>query len=117
LIVCSKKGQEEESDEEYDPRGGKKHPKESRAKASSVSLAEQGRGELHTLQEDHNYLLSSPLDDAFQDGAGIGPSSSQLDGFRFSDDFLEGMDLGGDIGDELARALGDGWGVSPKADM
>lgn len=81
-------------------------------KASSVSQTEQGRADLHTLQEDHGYLLSSSLDDAFQDAGGIGPSSSQFGGFRFDDNFLEGVDLGEELGEELARELGEGWGAS-----
>ena len=86
-------------------------------KASSISAVERGQAQLHTLQEDYGYLLSSSIDDAFHDIVGVGPSSSQFGGFRFDDDYLEGVELGDDIGDELARELGDGWMRSPKQDM
>lgn len=103
-----------ESDDEYDPSGSKKSKKKPKSKGSPISLAEQGRADLHKLQEDHSYLLSSSLHEAFQDAGGVGPSSSQFGGgFQFDDNFLEGVDLGGDIGDELARELGEGWGASP----
>ena len=83
---------------------------------SSVTLGEQARADLHTLQEDHGYLLSSSLDDAFQDVGGVGPSSSQFGGFRFDDNFLEGVDLGEELGEELARELGESWGPSATPD-
>ena len=89
------------------------HPR----KPSSISAVEHGRGDLHTLQEDHGHLLSSSLDAAFQDMGGMVPSSSQFGGFALDDNFFEAVDLGGDIGDELARELGEGWSISQKQDM
>jgi meiotic recombination protein REC8 len=29
----------------------------------------------------------------------------------------DGLDVGGNIGDELARELGEGWGASPTKEM
>lgn len=112
--ICSRSLVEEESDEEYNPSGAGKQARKGRKKASSISLAEQGRAELHTLQEDHGYLLSSSLDDAFQDFGGIGPSSSQFGGFRFDDNFLEGVDLGEELGAEFAWELGEDRVASPS---
>lgn len=51
------------------------------------------------------------------------PSSSQFDGtfgFGLDDNFFgvsDGLDVGGGIGDELARELGEGWGASPTREM
>lgn len=51
------------------------------------------------------------------------PSSSQIDagfGYGFDDNFFgmsDGLELGGDIGDELARELGEGWGAAPNMPM
>lgn len=78
-----------------------------------MTLGEQGRADPHTLQEDHGYLLSSSLDDVFQDAGGVGPSSSQFGGFRLDDDFLEGVDLGEELGEELARELAAVWSGTP----
>jgi hypothetical protein len=48
-------------------------------------------------------------------------SSSQLGGFGFDDNIFGGddLDMGGGIGDELARELGEGWGapLSVNGDM
>ena len=41
-------------------------------------------------------------------------SSSQFEGgFDFGEDVFGAMDAIGEIGDELARELGEGWGGSP----
>lgn len=93
----------------------KKNKKKGRAKASSVSLAEQARADAHTLQEHNNFMIPSSIGDSFSAAGfgGLGPSSSQAGGaFGLDDDFLEGLDLGGDIEEELAKELGEGWGVS-----
>jgi meiotic recombination protein REC8, fungi type len=72
------------------------------------------RGDTHTLKENHDLILSASFDNSFKNEGfgGIAPSSSQFGGFGFDDDFLGGLDnVGvGDIGDELAQELGEGWG-------
>ena len=71
---------------------------------------------MHTLDEHHDHLLSQSFDASFS-GAGFdGALSAQMEtGFQFSDDVFGmhgGMGLGdGDIGDELAKELGEGWGA------
>lgn len=75
------------------------------------------------LNESHDHLLSGSFDLTFTRDGGLLPSSSQFDegfGFAFDDNFFsasDGLDLGGEIGDELARELGEGWGASPRKDM
>ncbi|TCD71548.1 hypothetical protein EIP91_008929 [Steccherinum ochraceum] len=104
------KGDESESDEEYDPVT-KKKKKKGKRKDTSLSQVGAGRGNLHTLDENYEYLLSGSFDVSFDaTGLGmVGTSSSQA-GFAFEDDFLGAMDVGNDIGDELARELGADWG-------
>lgn len=102
---------EDQSDGEFDPRN--RPSKKRRTKEPSVSAVDNARGDLHTLKENHDFVLSASFDVSFQDdvGGGIAPSSSQIGGFRFDDNFLGGVDIGGDIGDELAKELGPGWGA------
>ena len=72
------------------------------------------RGDTHTLKENHDLILSASVDNSFRNEGfgGIAPSSSQFGGgFGFDDDFLAGLDGGADIGDELAKELGEGWGA------
>ncbi|TFY62923.1 hypothetical protein EVJ58_g3563 [Rhodofomes roseus] len=67
------------------------------------------------LDEHHEHLLSQSFDASFS-GTGFGapmPASQMEGGLAFSDDVFglhDGTDLG-DIGDELARELGEGWGA------
>ncbi|KAI0094873.1 Rec8 like protein-domain-containing protein [Irpex rosettiformis] len=107
--------EENDTNDDEDEFGVKKKgKKKSRAKASSISQVEHARADLHTLQEHTDFLLSSSFDASFGiDGfGGLIPSSSQLGGYMgFEDNFLEGLDIGDDIGAELAKELGDGWGM------
>lgn len=101
-----------ESDEEYDPSAKRK-----RKKASDAPLSQLGpaRGNVHTLDENYDHLLSMALDASFNEsGLGIAGTSSSQAGFGFEDDFFGGIDTINDIGDELARELGDGWGALPE---
>jgi meiotic recombination protein REC8 len=68
------------------------------------------------LNEDLSHLLSFEASFS-QDNLGAGdPFSSQGgDAFGFEDTFLgegHGLDLTLDIGEELARELGEGWGAN-----
>ena len=71
------------------------------------------------MEEDHKYLLAAAFEGSLsgsgQSGAGFEASSSVADGgFAFDDDVFalpEGPGIA-DIGDELARELGEGWGES-----
>ncbi|KZT02692.1 uncharacterized protein LAESUDRAFT_661292 [Laetiporus sulphureus 93-53] len=111
---------EEVSDDEYDPSGKKSKQKNKAKQRPPSSLVEVPRANLHTLNENHEHLLSGSIDGSLSvAGFGaVGPSSSQMGGgFGFNDDLFvlpEGMDLGAEIGDELARELGEGWGGSPQ---
>ena len=74
---------------------------------------------MHTLNENHAHLLSASFDTSLNGNLAI-PSSSQFDagfGFAFDDNFFgmsDGLDIGGEIGDELARELGEGWAAAPS---
>lgn len=79
---------------------------------------EHGRG-LHTLEEHHSHLLADSFGGSIGGSAlgGAGPSSSQFDmgfGLGFDDNVFALPEGAGDadIGDELARELGEGWGGS-----
>lgn len=87
----------------------KKGKRKGRNKASSISQAEQPRAGLHTLNEHNDFLLPDSFDVSGLDG--VLPSSSQAGGFGFDDNFLEGLDIDADLGAELAKELGEGWGV------
>ena len=72
---------------------------------------------MHTLDENHAHLLSASFDASLNQSSNLAvPSSSQFDagfGYVFDDNFFgmsDGLDFGGEIGDELARELGEGWG-------
>ena len=107
---------EEEDDDEYNPKS-KKAKSKSKEKDVPSAAGEQARA-LHTLDENHNRLmfgaLNSSITGSIQGVGGPEPSSSMMDGgFGFDDVFAFPADAGGaDIGDELARELGEGWGAS-----
>ena len=74
---------------------------------------------MHTLNENHAHLLSASFDTSLNQSGNLAvPSPSQFDtefGYAFDDNFFgmsDGLDLGGEIGDELARELGEGWGAA-----
>lgn len=81
--------------------------------------SENPRANAHTLNEDLSHLLSGSFDASFSQDPHSGfadPFSSQGDVFGFNDNLLgapHDLDLTiGDIGDELARELGEGWGMN-----
>ena len=106
------------SDDEFDPQSKKPKSKGKQKQngAPSSIIPEHARA-LHTLEEDHKYLLAAAFEGSVsgscQGGVGFEPSSSVIDGgFAFDDDVFAlpaGADVA-DIGDELARELGEGWG-------
>ncbi|KAI0724582.1 hypothetical protein C8T65DRAFT_704409 [Cerioporus squamosus] len=120
IFVVHADEDEDGSDDEFNPRSQKSKSK--RKQRQSVpplsATAEHGRA-LHTLDEPHSQLLAAAFDGSMsasvQGGAGFAASSSQVDGgFGFDDNLFalpEGAG-GADIGDELARELGEGWGAA-----
>ncbi|KAI0068210.1 hypothetical protein BV25DRAFT_1911222 [Artomyces pyxidatus] len=104
------------SDDEYGKR-----KKKGRDGKRAPSLLETARANLHTLNENLEQMLSGSFEASFLGSAAGGQdslSSQPGDGFGFGafDDnpFVADDDLGlGDIGDELARELGEGWGSAP----
>ncbi|KAI0275079.1 Rec8 like protein-domain-containing protein [Gloeopeniophorella convolvens] len=98
------------SDDEYGKP--KKRPKARDAK--TLPPAEAGRKATYTLDESLEHMLSGSFDVSFlsaHHGEQALLASSQInDDFGFGDG--EGFDLG-DIGDELAKELGDGWTSAP----
>ncbi|KAH7930949.1 hypothetical protein BV22DRAFT_1101346 [Leucogyrophana mollusca] len=106
-----------DSDGEYDPKSKKKKAK---GQKLSAPAAENIRANTHTLNENHEYILASSFDASFGGGGANNPSSSQVEGFGFDDNFFgvfDGLDLGEGIGDELARELGEGWDNLPPSSL
>ena len=72
---------------------------------------------MYTLREHHDHLFSNSFDLSFNTNAGMDPSSSQVGGsFALDDIFLsasDGLDVGEGLGDDLAKELGEGWGIYP----
>ncbi|OCH96110.1 hypothetical protein OBBRIDRAFT_718943 [Obba rivulosa] len=118
FIVRYVSGRQDESDEEFDPKA-KKTKQKGKGKERPSSVVEDPRANRYTLDEHHNLLLSGSFEAPFNATGfgGVAPSSSQFDGgFGFDDNLFDpaAMDLG-DIGDDLAKELGEGWGGSPGA--
>ncbi|EPT04358.1 hypothetical protein FOMPIDRAFT_1058151 [Fomitopsis schrenkii] len=120
IIVAGREGsdgEEDDDDDEFNPSAKKSKGKQKAREKPPSFLSENIRANLHTLDEHHDHLLSQSFDASFS-GTGFGAplSASQMEaGFQFSDDVFgmqDGMDLGaGDLGDELAKELGEGWAV------
>ncbi|KAG7450531.1 uncharacterized protein BT62DRAFT_520092 [Guyanagaster necrorhizus] len=112
--------EEDIPDAEYNPNGKPLKPKSKPSKPSSAAIPEDVRAELCTLKENYDHLLSTSFDLSFNGNApGLSqdPSSSQVDGGFMNDPFFsDGADLGGLLGDELAKELGEGWGATPMAE-
>ncbi|RPD62913.1 hypothetical protein L227DRAFT_497993 [Lentinus tigrinus ALCF2SS1-6] len=119
IFVVYAEQDQEGSDDDFNPRSQK--PKSKGKQRQSVpplsATAEHGRA-LHTLDEHHNHLLAAAFDGSLtasvQGGPGFAASSSQVEGFGFDDNLFELPEGAGgpDIGDELARELGEGWGAA-----
>jgi hypothetical protein len=113
----AKQGDEEDVDD-FQPKS-KKAKGKGKGKPKPIPLAENLRADLHTLNENHEHLLSASFDVSLNGNDVFRPSSSQFEGgfgFGLDDNFFgasDGLDVGGGIGDELARELGEGWGASP----
>ncbi|KAI0052884.1 hypothetical protein FA95DRAFT_1553180 [Auriscalpium vulgare] len=106
------------SDDEYG-RPKKRKAKDTKKRAPSV--LETARANMHTLNENLEQLLSGSFEASFMDNSGVGDESfiSQPgEGFGFGDfgdnPFVADGELGlGDLADELAQELGEGWGSAP----
>ncbi|RDB28700.1 hypothetical protein Hypma_015537 [Hypsizygus marmoreus] len=113
LNIGDKSTRQEESDDEFNPKTQGRQ--KGRATDQPPPHTEAARGELHTLTEHHDHLLSTSFDISFHASHGDpGPSSSQAEAnFGFDDPFFthsDGLDIGG-LADELAKELG--WAESP----
>ncbi|EJD04134.1 uncharacterized protein FOMMEDRAFT_155258 [Fomitiporia mediterranea MF3/22] len=110
-----------EEDDEFTLEGQRSKAKPKGKSKTSLIPSETARANLHTLDESHELLLSTSFEANGSFLAGFDPSSSQVDpamrfgSFAFDDNLFgagDHFDLGlGDIGDELARELGEGWGA------
>ena len=115
-LADNAKPDREEDDDDFDPKSKKAKGK---GKSRLLPLAENIRADLHTLNENHDHLLSASFDVSLNGSGPLPPSSSQFDGgfgFGLDDNFFgasDGLDIGGGIGDEIAKELGEGWGGSP----
>ncbi|KAI0651884.1 Rec8 like protein-domain-containing protein [Trametes meyenii] len=108
------------SDEDFDPKSKKaksKGKQKQKDMPPSSAIIENARA-LHTLDEHHNLLLASTFGGSIggsAPGGGPGPSSSAFNaGFDLGFDDVFALPEGAgeaDIGDELARELGEDWGV------
>ncbi|KAJ7225526.1 Rec8 like protein-domain-containing protein [Mycena pura] len=105
--------EEDCDDGAFDPKSkSKKAPRKNKASQP----AEDARAtDMYTLREHHDHLFSNSFDFSFNTNAGMDPSSSQVGGsFAFDDIFLsasDGLDVGEGLGDDLAKELGEGWGI------
>lgn len=107
----------ESDDDDDDDEYGKPSKKTKSRDRRSLPHPEMGRATLHTLEENLEQLLSGSFDASFLGGAPgeQEPFSSSIDdGFGFGD--CEDFGLG-DIGDELAKELGEGWASAPVQPM
>jgi meiotic recombination protein REC8 len=114
-----RKGNLAEESDEFDPKAKAKQAKQ-KNKSQAFPVSEETRADLYTLKEHHHeHLFSSSFDASFHgSGGALHPSSSQADGaFAFDDYFLDGIDgfdVTRELGAELARELGEGWGSPAK---
>jgi len=106
--------------DDYDPedRPARNNKPNSKVKNPNNTLTEDVRADMCTLKEHHDHLLSNSFDLSFQGSTGgVDVSSSQPGdaGFQPAADnfFLDGLDIDFGLSDELARELGEGWGISP----
>lgn len=107
--------EEAESDDEFDP---KVKAKKSNRKNKPPQAAEDPRADMYTLKEHHDHLLSNSFDLSFNANGGMNPSSSQNGGgFALDDIFMaasDALDISEGLGDDLAKELGEGWGIFPE---
>ncbi|KAJ7634292.1 Rec8 like protein-domain-containing protein [Mycena polygramma] len=107
------KPEEVESDDEFDP---KSKSKKLTRKTKVPQPAEDPRADMYTLKEHHDHLLSNSFD-LSSNGADPASSSQMGGGFALDDIFLDapdGLDIGEGLGDDLAKELGEGWGIFPN---
>lgn len=106
---------EDDADAVYDPDEGRaRRTRQGKVKEPVAVVEDVRAAESCTLRENYEHLLSNSFDLSFTAAAPPGtqdPSSSQAEGFLDDPFFSDGMDLGGDLGDELAKELGEGWGL------
>lgn len=120
MTNCTEEGSDPDPDDEFVPKS-KKPKYKGKQKQTDVpsSIIQEHARALHVLEEDHKHLFMAAFEGSLsgsgQGGAGFEASSSVVDGgFALDDDVFalpEGVGIA-DIGDELARELGEGWGGS-----
>jgi hypothetical protein len=112
-LISLKDNSKDQDDQDFDPTNKTSKRKK---KSKPIPPSEDVRTNRHILNEDLSHLLSNSFDASFSEPnlniSGIDLSSQSAAVFGFGDDFFgaHDLDLGGDIGDELARELGEGWG-------
>ena len=109
IFVLRYTAEEDDSDDEYGkPRRKPKHQDKRLPHPNEV-----GRATTHTLDENLEQMMSGSFEVSFLNGADGDQQrlSPQMDvGFDFGDSEDFGL---GDIGDELAKELGEGWASAP----
>lgn len=109
MYVAEIHAEDDDSDDEYGkPRRNPKHKDKRRLPPNEV-----GRATTHTLDESLEQMMSGSFEVSFLSGANGEQQhySPQMDaGFDFGDS--EGFGFV-DIGDELAKELGEGWASAP----
>ncbi|KAG6813801.1 hypothetical protein H0H92_007213 [Tricholoma furcatifolium] len=108
----------ENDDEDFSPEESRPRKHGGKTKASLLSKTENPRGELHTLTEHHDHLLSASFDLSYHGStsdAFVNSSSQAADNFFFDDKAFDISDVldAPYLADELAQELG--WG-SPYKD-
>ncbi|KAJ7071043.1 Rec8 like protein-domain-containing protein [Mycena amicta] len=107
--------EEEDDEDEFNPKA--KSKKQNRKTKALQPAGEARAADLHTLREHHEHLLSNSFDVSFNANAGMDPSSQAGSGFAMNDIFLsaaDALDIGDGLGDDLAKELGEGWGMFPE---
>lgn len=101
---------EDGSDDDYGKPSRKPNSRDKRLPPHT----EIGRATRHTLDENLEQMMSSSFNMSFLSGADDGEQQRFSPRIGAGFDFGDSEDFGfGDIGDELAKELGEGWASAP----